>query len=134
MAKTVNECHLLGRAGKDADVRTSKNGKPFAKFSIATDGGTGKDGREFSTNWHNCIAFGDELSEIASGIRKGAEVEVSGRIQYGSYEKDGVKRYTTDIVCTSIEVHGREDSRQTDRPRQYSSQPSTEVTDEDLPF
>lgn len=103
MTNSTNEVHLIGHAGKDAEVKQTSTGKTVSKFSLATGGGRKKGSDEnWPTDWHRCVAWGEQLGEIASRIEKGSTVEIVGRLQYGSYEKDGRKVYTTDIVCHQI--------------------------------
>lgn len=132
MAKSVNEVHIIGRAGKDAEVRQTSTGKTLTKFSLATGGGKKKGSEEqWPTDWHNCTAWGEELGEIGRQILKGAVVEVYGRISYGSYEKDGRKVYTTDIVCTRILDPEGDNSHELPVRQLREDRP---IDDDDIPF
>lgn len=131
--KNLNECHLIGRAGKDAEIKTTSGGKTLTTFSLATGGGKKKDGSgDYPADWHRCIAWGEELGAIAGQITKGSLVEVYGRISYGSYEKEGRKVYTTDIVCTRV-LDPDGDNLHEAPVRQLRNE-SPEITDEDIPF
>lgn len=131
--KTINEVHLIGRAGKDAETRHTSTGKTLVKFSLATGGGKKKDSNEqWPTDWHNCTVWGEELGAIAGQITKGSLVEVYGRISYGSYEKEGRKVYTTDIVCTRV-LDPDGDNLHEAPVRQLRNE-APEIIDEDLPF
>lgn len=138
--RSVNECHLIGHAGKDAETRYTSTGKMLVKFSLATGGGRRKDGGNYDVDWHRCQVWGEELGQIAGAITKGQAVEIYGRITYGSYEKDGRKVYTTDITCTRVlDPDGEHD--QATRHQNASAQPrdnritdDNPITDEDIPF
>lgn len=108
---SVNQVHLLGRCGRDPEVRTvGQNNSKVATFSLAT-GGKYKtnDGREVDdTAWHNIVAWRN-LAELAEKyIRKGSQVFVIGHLSYREYSDDaGNKRYVTDIVADKIELCGQ---------------------------
>ena len=137
-SKTINEVHLVGHAGKDAETKYTPKGKMLVKFSLATGGGQKRDGGgNWPTDWHNCTVWGDgDVGQRAAHIKKGDEVELFGRISYGSYEKDGRKVYTTDIVVTKF--GGQEEDYNQDAPRQASRPASNvhnqEITDDDIEF
>lgn len=103
----VNKVILIGRLGKDPEVRTIENGTMVANFSIATsetykDRNSG-DKKEI-TEWHNIVCW-KGLAEIASKyLRKGDNVYIEGKLRTRSWEKDGVTRYTTEIVAESLNM------------------------------
>lgn len=102
MGRTTNEVHLIGHAGKDALVKSYGDGKKLSKFSLATGGGKNKEtGKEYPTDWHQIVCF--DVPD-ADRVSKGDLVEVYGRIQYGSYEKDGRTVYTTDIIAKQVTI------------------------------
>mgnify|MGYP003289323565 CR=1 FL=1 len=115
---SVNTIYLLGRCGKDAEVRMAGQNK-VATFSLCT-GGKYKtnDGREIDdTAWHNIVAWRN-LAELAEKyIKKGSQLLVVGRLSYRKYtSNDGVERNVTEIIADKIELCGsKQDS---------SSQPS----------
>ncbi len=104
--KSLNKAILIGRAGKDAEIRYTGAGKPVASFSIATDS-SWKDKNSGQlheqTEWHNIVAW-ERLAEICGEyVKKGKRVYVEGRIQTRSWDdKDGNKRYTTEIVANDL--------------------------------
>jgi single-strand DNA-binding protein len=97
----VNKVILVGRLGKDPEVRNLDNGAVVANFSIATsesykDRTTGE--KKEVTEWHNIVLWRG-LAEIAQKyLRKGDMVFIEGKLRTRSWEKDGVTRYTTEIV------------------------------------
>lgn len=135
MSRTVNEVHIIGHAGKDAEIINTSGGKVLTKFSLATGGGKKKDGGNYETDWHRCVAWGEQLAEVGRKVGKGDLVEVIGRISYGSYEKDGRKVYTTDIVCKEIKLDADDFNQDAPRERKApTNHHEVEITDEDLPF
>ncbi len=108
-----NKAMLIGRRGKDPEIRYFQNGTEEANFSIATsekwkDKGTGEN-RE-KTEWHRIVAF-RRLGEICGEyLTRGKEVYIEGRIQTRSWEKDGITRYTTEIVADKMQMLGSKDS------------------------
>lgn len=136
---SVNQIYLLGRCGKDAEVRMAGQNK-VATFSLCT-GGKYKtnDGREIDdTAWHNIVAWRN-LAELAEKyIRKGSQIFVIGRVTYRKYTgNDGVERNVTEIIADKIELCGAKDSAPSQSPApspaparpQY---PTTPIVD-DLP-
>ena len=106
----VNKAILIGRLGKDPEKRATPAGKTVCRFTLATDTGFG-DNRK--TDWHNVVCFDRQADFVANYLRKGSMVYVEGRISYGQYEKDGVKRYTTDIIANTVQnLSGRGDGQQ----------------------
>lgn len=89
-----------GRMTKDADIRT--NGETtVARFTIACDRRFKRDGQD-NADFISCVAFGKTAEFMDKYTHKGMKLEIEGRIQTGSYEKDGKKVYTTDIICDSV--------------------------------
>ena len=102
----VNKVFLLGNLGNDPDVRYTQGGMAIVTLSLATtsyrkdkDGG----GQTEKVEWHRVKAFG-KLGELCGEyLSKGSAAFVEGRIEYGSYEKDGVKHYTTDVIADDVQ-------------------------------
>ena len=106
---SVNRALILGRVGKDPELNQTKNGTMVCKFSIATaNKWTAQDGtKQESTTWHNIVAWGKQATAIGEFVVKGQELFVEGRIENRSYDdKDGNKRYISEIVLTSFSFVG----------------------------
>ena len=104
----LNKVILIGNLGSDPEMRYTASGTAVCKFSLATSRKfTGKDGqKQEKTEWHRIVAW-TKLAEICGQyLSKGKQVMIEGRIEYGSYEKDGVKHYTTDIVADNMVMLG----------------------------
>lgn len=107
MARGVNKVILIGNLGGDPDTRYMPNGNAVCNITLATsdswrDKNTGQ--MQERTEWHRVVFFG-KLAEIAGQyLRKGSKVYIEGRLQTREWEKDGVKRYTTEIV---VDMNGQ---------------------------
>lgn len=119
----MNVTTLVGRLGQDPEIKQSKSGNSFVKFSIATNDGFGDNKK---TNWHNCTAFGKLADVIAQYCKKGDMVAVSGSIDYNKHEE---KIYTT-ILVRDFSFGGGAGARQGE------SKPDLldDKKDDDLPF
>jgi single-strand DNA-binding protein len=108
---SVNKVILVGNAGKDPEVRYLEKNVAVANFTLATtdrafttQGGIQVPER---TEWHNIVAWRG-LAELAEKyIRKGSQLYIEGKIQTRSYDKDGIKRYVTEIFADTIQLLGK---------------------------
>lgn len=104
----INRATLLGRLGKDPEVRALQNGDKVASFSIATgekwkDKQTGE--QKEATEWHNVVAFGPVVKIIEQYMRKGSRVLVEGQIRTRKWQdKEGNDRWSTEIVLSGYEA------------------------------
>ena len=100
----MNQFNGVGRITKDGDLRfAAGSGNAVLKFSIAIDRRFKKEGQK-EVDFFNCIMFGKYAESIAPYILKGKLISVTGSLQTGNYEKDGIKRYTTDIVVNELKL------------------------------
>ena len=141
----------MGNLVKDPDVRytNSENAMAVARYTLAVD----RRGREGSTDYISCIAFGRGAEFAEKWLKKGMRITVRGRIQTGSYEgRDGKKVYTTDVVVEDHEFAEKKTQnneyqpngyRQNNAPQTYASRQSVgdgfmqipdDVNDGGLPF
>ena len=101
MSRGVNKVILVGTCGQDPEVRFMPNGNAVTNLSLATseqwtDKQSGQ--KVEKTEWHRVSLFG-KVAEIAGEyLRKGSQVYIEGKLQTREWEKDGIKRYTTEIV------------------------------------
>lgn len=106
-SRGVNKVILVGNAGNDPEFRVMPNGNGVANVSLATsetwkDKTTGD--QQEKTEWHRVIFF-NRLAEIVEQyIKKGSKLYIEGRLQTRSWEQDGVKRYTTEIVASEMQM------------------------------
>lgn len=104
MAKGLNKVMLIGRLGKDPELKYTEKGTAYCNFSIATDESyKDESGNKVErTEWHNIVTW-RKLAEICQQyLKKGSKIYCEGKLQTDSYEKDGVKRYSTKIVMTDM--------------------------------
>ena len=138
----INKVILIGNLGKDPEMRYTAEGLAIANFTIATsdswkDKNTGE--KKDRTEWHRIVAFG-KLGEICGEyLSKGRQVYVEGRLQTRSWEKDGVTRYTTEIVAADVQFLGSREGGnafKNSQDQQYTGPgPSnSEPVDDDIPF
>lgn len=148
MARGVNKVILIGNVGGDPETRYLPNGNAVTNITLATtdswkDKQTGQ--QQDRTEWHRVVFFG-KLAEIAGEyLRKGGQCYVEGRLQTREWEKDGVKRYTTEIVVDmngTLQLLGGKQEGQAQRPQQRQApqaaaqRPSEQPDsfDDDIPF
>lgn len=106
---SLNKVHLIGRLGRDPEVRYMPNGDAVCNFSLATDESwKDKNGqRQTKTEWHNVIMY-RRLAEIAGQyLKKGSQVYLEGKIQSRKYtDKNGVDRTAYEIICHEMKMLG----------------------------
>lgn len=103
----VNKVILIGRLGKDPEVRNLENGTAVANFSMATtetyrDRNSGE--RKEITEWHNIVLWRGLADIAAKYLHKGDMVYIEGKLRTRSWEKEGVTRYTTEIVADNMNM------------------------------
>lgn len=114
----INKVILIGHVGQDPDVRHTANETVVVNFSLAT---SHKFKGETQTEWNRCVAFGKLGEIIGQYVKKGSKIYVEGRLQTRSWDKDGVKQYTTEIVVNEMQML---DSRAESAGRDGDARPS----------
>ena len=125
MARGINKVILVGNLGNDPDVKYTQGGMAIATLSVATTSSRkDRDGNfQEKTEWHRVKLFGKTAEVAGEYLKKGRQVYIEGRLEYGSYEKDGVKHYTTDIIGDDMQMLGGGDGQRSgggygeDRPQ-----------------
>ncbi len=134
MAGGVNKVILVGNLGADPELRYTASGTAVAKFRIATsETFTDRQGsRQERTEWHRITAWG-KLAEICGQyLSKGRMVYIEGRIRSDTWEQEGVKRYSYEIVADTMRMLGPgRGEREAEAP---FSPPEGGVPDDDIPF
>ena len=139
MSKSVNQVILIGNVGKEPEIRVFENGIKVATFSVATSTGGYKkqDGTDVpeKTSWHNIVAWRGLADISEKFIHKGDKITVIGSISYREYEKDGVKKFITDILASDLVLMGKSDAS-TKPPITANDIPSNDFhpVQDDLPF
>jgi single-strand DNA-binding protein len=143
----INRVILVGRLGRDPEMRYTGSGTPVVNFSLATNErwSDQNGGRQERTEWHNIVVW-SKLAEICNQyLSKGQLVYIEGRLQTREWDdRDGNRRRTTEIVAREMKMLGpRSDEmgmgptgeRPGSRPTEPSQpSPEVEITDDDIPF
>lgn len=128
----MNKVFLTGRVTREWEIRATSNGTTIARNSIAVDSGYGDNKR---TDFINLTAFGKTAETLEKYGFKGQKMLIEGRIQTGSYEKDGVKHSTTDIIVDRSEFLSFKDNNASDKETGSKEAISGfEALTEDVPF
>ena len=105
-----NKVQLIGNLGNDPEIVNLESGKTLAKFSVATNESykNAQGEKVTDTQWHNIVAWGKTAQIIEKYVGKGREVAIEGKLTTRSWEdKDGVKRYSTEVVCSELLILGK---------------------------
>ena len=134
-SRSVNKVILIGNLGKDAETNFTGSGAACTKFSIATsrnwkDKQSGEWREE--TDWSNIVLWRQE--KLAEYLAKGKQVYVEGRLQTRSYDKDGAKRYVTEVVADNVILLSGGDPISNEYKTEASKPMPLSVGDGDIPF
>ena len=137
---TMNRVWLMGNLTRDPEIRHTQKGQPVSNVRLATtrrwkDTESGE--RRERTEWHRVVVFGKQAEVVADRAAKGALLHVEGSLQTRDWtDREGVKRYTTEIVARSVLVLGRRETQVAEPPA--SEEPpapkEAEVPEDDIPF
>ena len=138
---SVNKVVLVGHLGGDPETRYTPNDTAVANFTVATNE-SWKDAsgeNQDKTEWHRCVIFGKPAQIAGDYIKKGQLVYLEGKLQTRNWEdKDGVKRYTTEVICEKFTMLGRKMDYENNKSSESFSSPEQKTEDksddEDLPF
>ena len=144
---SINRVVLTGRLTKDVELRATPSGANVASFTVAVDG-FGRDQNNNPVNqasFINCVAWRQTAEFVSRYFQKGSMIAVQGSIQTGSYEKDGIKRRTFEIVADNVSFCGSKSESGNTAPRNdFDSAPSfsngnvddfsASADDDELPF
>lgn len=141
---SVNKVILLGSLGRDPETRFMPNGEAVTNFSMATsENWKDKSGaKQERTEWHNVVAYRKLAEIMGEYLKKGSSVYIEGKLQTRKWEKDGVTRYSTEIIADSMQMLGgkadREDGSaqsQDNKPNEQKDAPGNfDDFDDDIPF
>ena len=129
---SINKALIIGRLGRDPEVKYTPSGVAVCNFSVATsetwkDKQTGE--RKEKTEWHRISCY-RKLAEICGQyLKKGREAYIEGKLQTREWEQDGVKRYTTEIIANTVQFLGGQTQTQ-EKP--YTVTPDDDNSD--IPF
>ena len=153
----INRTVLVGRLTKDPELKYTSSNIAYARFTIAVNRTFAGPSGEREADFIQCIAWRRQAENVARFVKKGSLVGVEGRIQTGSYDdKEGNRRYTTDVVCDSVQFLESKNKDQNQNETSYTPRenkgynsnqyqerqqtakkqntPSIDVSEDDLPF
>ena len=150
----INQVVLVGRVVKELDLKYTQSGKAVARFNLAVNRDFKDANGDSQADFPSCQVWGKTAEVMADNLRKGSLIDVTGRIQTGSYEKDGQRIYTTDVVVEKFHFleakndnANRSSGQSNNRAKQQdfdefnqSADPfsgageSIDIGDDDLPF
>jgi single-strand DNA-binding protein len=149
MGKSINKVILVGRLGRDPELKYTASGTPFCRFSMATDDSwtdKGSGERSERTEWHSIVVW-DKLAEICNNyLTKGRLVYIEGSLQTREWDdKEGVKRKTTEVRARDMvmlggggggsgEGGGGGGPRPSGGPSSGGGESGSAITDDDIPF
>jgi len=146
---SVNKVIIIGRLGKDPDLRYAPSGTAIASFSVATNHNSkDADGNwQEQTEWHSVKTFGRTAEFVGEYLKKGRQAYVEGRLQTSNWEdQNGQKRYRTDIIANDVQLLGSrgEGGAQNaapanapaaqPKPAAAEAEKTEQVEEDDLPF
>jgi single-strand DNA-binding protein len=118
MAEGLNRVMLLGNLGADPELKVTQGGQALLKLRLATTENylDKNNTRQERTEWHSVTMWGKRGEALAKFLTKGERIFVEGRLQTSSYEKDGEKRYRTEIIATNLILGGGRGKSGGDQP------------------
>ncbi|MDP6532477.1 MAG: single-stranded DNA-binding protein [Candidatus Marinimicrobia bacterium] len=132
---SVNRVMLAGHLGGDPESRFTPSGAAVTNFTMATNETFKNSDGEYQdrTEWHRCVLWGKSAEVAGELLKKGQLTYVEGRLQTRSWEdKNGVKRYTTEVVCDNFTMLGRRSDNQGANSQSPDGGPPKD--EDDLPF
>ena len=137
---SVNKVILVGRLGKDPEVRYTQSGTAVTNFNMATNRTYKKDDEKVEeTEWHRVVAFGRQAEICGEYLQKGRQIYVEGRLQTRDWEdKEGNRRWTTEVILENMQMLGnRSDTGTGPQPRTGEdpfNKTQDDIPDNDVPF
>lgn len=109
----LNQITIIGRTTKDPEAKATNSGSSVTNFTIVTNRVWNQNGqKQEEAEFHNVVAFGKLADIISQHVKKGQLIMVQGRIQTRSWEKDGQKRYTTEVIADRMQMGPRSGNSQ----------------------
>jgi single-strand DNA-binding protein len=130
---SVNKVFIMGRLGKDPEIRYTSDGKAIATFSVATST-ISKDAsgnKQEHTEWHRLSAFNKAAEVVGKYVKKGDMIHIEGSLRTKKWDDNGVTKYATDIVVGRLNLLGSKNAGETPP---VTETVSSGMPDDDLPF
>ena len=133
---SVNKVILVGHLGKDPELRYLEGNVSVASFPLATSETFNKDGKKVEqTEWHNIVMWRGLADVAAKYLNKGRLVYIEGKLRTRSYEdKEGVRRYTTEIVAESFNILGRKSDFESNNNTSTTTTTTTPAQEQTVDF
>jgi len=137
MSEGLNRVMLLGNLGADPELKVTQGGAAVLRMRLATTESyvDKNQNRQERTEWHRVTMWGRRAEALAKLLKKGERLFIEGRIATSTYEKDGEKRYSTEVVATNVILNGRKPS--SENASSDSSEPGYDDFrggDDEIPF
>ena len=131
----INRVVLTGRLVKALGIERTQTNRKYTRFTLAVQRRTQKDGQQ-EADFVNCIAWNNTAEIMYEHLSKGALIGIEGRLSTGSYEKNGEKVYTTDVVVENFHFLESKNKQQSVTYNEPTSKPPVDldITDEEIPF
>ena len=142
----MNRIILTGRLIKDVELKYTKNDKEYTRFTLAVQRDVKNQLGEYETDFINCVSYSHIAKLMSEYLIKGDKIGIEGRLVTGSYEKDGQKIYTSEVVTDKIEFmtpkksNAEKENKKIEEKIEKSEEVDLfeefgkEIADEDLPF
>lgn len=137
----MNTVQLIGRIANDLELRHTNSGIACTSFAVAVDKSKDKDGNDLGADFPRVTVFGKQAENVCRYLSKGRQIGVVGRLETGSYEKEGQTHFTTTVIAQRVEFLGgnqQHDGNQHGNNQQHASsqQPAHASNDDfsDLPW
>lgn len=134
---SVNKVILVGRLGKDIDLRQTGAGSSIANMTLATDRRykDSQGNQQTETEWHSVVFFGKQAEVASQYLHKGSSVYIEGRLHTRKYtDKQGIERYATDIIGETLQFLDSKKSTGESNVRSTNLRKPAPANDEDVPF
>jgi single-strand DNA-binding protein len=131
----MNKSIIVGRLGRDPEVRTTQGGMAVCNLAVATDDREKKNGEWVKvTDWHNVVCFGNDAEFAGKYLTKGASVAIEGKTKRRKYQaKDGTEKESVEIIADRVEAVGSRPSEHGASPRPAQPSAGADFSDE-VPF
>ena len=129
----MNNCSFLGRLTKDPEAGKTQSDVSYCRFCVAVDRGYVREGEERKADFIDCLAWRGTADFIAKWFRKGSMIGVTGSLQTGMYEKDGVKRKTYELVVREASFAEKR-AQEEEKPAGNPPEGFEPLLEDDVPF
>lgn len=128
---SLNKVHLIGNAGQPAKLEYSANGTAYCRFTLAT---YEKYNDVEKTSWHTIVAFGKTAELLGQYLHKGDKVYIEGKLDYNTYEHEGVKKTSTNIIVRDFLLLSKKKGAEQSPPADENVSQAPPDEDDVLPF